>query len=117
MAAACSGAIAGLIAVVASLGGAVPLRGGWSAIALVLAVLLALDSLVAFLGPRRVFYSTAVLSAALAAFEAGGATEGAVALVAVVALCALAVALCLLAAKREGRMPEQSNPMNLPVFG
>ncbi len=83
-----------------------------------LAVVLIVDSLVALVGPKRIFYSSALLSALLAGSEWIGSGSGAAAAtLLVVAAAGATLALSVVAARFEPQVSEQSHPMNLPVFG
>jgi fluoride ion exporter CrcB/FEX len=78
--------------------------------------LLALLSVVSFLGPRRVYLGPAVLALAV-----GGLVLATTSFSDFVALTlgldAATFVACVAAAVRETRVSEQSHPMNLPVFG
>jgi hypothetical protein len=87
----------------------------WPEIVQAVAVVLILASLVTFVGPKKVFYLSAALSAILAVLVQESILNPAVILTVILAIAAFA--LGLVAARREARVSEQSNPMNLPVFG
>lgn len=85
----------------------------------VLGVLLALDSVACFIELRSAFAAGGALSAAIAAITlynwAGQA--GGEAWAALVGLAICSIALDLIALRPRESLKEQSNPMNLPVFG
>lgn len=83
-----------------------------------LAVVLILDSAICLFGPRKVFYSTAGLSAILAvivlfASAANPLSVGAL----TVGLLGVVSIVSVMAARWEPKVSEQAHPMNLPVFG
>ncbi|HYB06920.1 MAG TPA: hypothetical protein VEB87_02055 [Nitrososphaerales archaeon] len=84
----------------------------------VLAGLLVLSSLVTFVGPKSVFYASALLGLLIDVSEVMNYADIAsgpfyVTLV----LATLSVILGLLSARRGTAFSEQLHPMNLPVFG
>ena len=68
-------------------------------------------------GFRAVFAASAVLSAVTSALVVQYALEGIRADIVLLLLALIAAVLNFLASRHGGRMSEQSNPMNLPVFG
>jgi hypothetical protein len=113
-----AGVLTGLLGIGDWLYGVTHMTMTWDGIVVALAALLIADSLIAMIGPRKVFYSVALLSALLAASEWAGARSGlswggAVTVVLAVATVALGVAVAF----REPGVSEESHPMNLPVFG
>ena len=83
-----------------------------------MAVVLTLDSFVALVGPRRIFYASAVLSALLAGSEwLGLGSDATVGNMLAIAVAIVTLVLSVVAARFEPEIPEQSHPMNLPVFG
>lgn len=111
-------ALTGLLAVAAWFDGLTPLHDTWVALTLALALVLIVDSLLALVGPKRIFYSSAVISALLATSEwiGSGSGAGAGTLLTVVA-AGVTLALSVVAARFDPPVSEQSHPMNLPVFG
>ena len=90
----------------------------WTTLELVLAVVLVFDSLLALVGPRRILYSTALLSALLGGSEWIASEHGATAaIILTIAIAGITLVLSTVAARLETQVAEQSNPMNLPVFG
>jgi hypothetical protein len=85
---------------------------------LAVGVTLAIDSLVSFAGIRASFVVAAVLSAAALAIVAiqWGTYQSAESGTAL-GLSALSVVVDLVASRPAKGLSEQSNPMNLPVFG
>lgn len=81
-----------------------------------LGIVLALDSFVCLVGPRRIFYASAFLSAILGGAVLLGPADT-TALIVTLALTFGEFVLSLLAARQGTGMSEQQNPMNLPVFG
>ena len=83
-----------------------------------LAVILVLASLGTYVGPRALFYISALVGAFIDLVEALNYSSidtewlGATALVVTVS-----VILSILAARQRSGVSEQANPMNLPVFG
>ena len=82
-----------------------------------LSVVLVLDSLVCFIGPKSFFYASAVLSAVLAASMLLTPYLEPLILYLTVGLLGLGFVLSVVAARWETKVSEQSHPMNLPVFG
>jgi len=112
------GALTGLLAIGLWLFGMTPLHGYWETLTLALAAVLVLDSIVAFVGPSRIFYSTALVSALLAGSEwVGGGSDASTAILLSVVMGGATLVLSVGAARFEPKVSEQSNPMNLPVFG
>ena len=96
----------------------IALRPFWATVTLALAILLVLDSFIAIVGPKRMFYASALLSALLAWSEWIGSDSGAtVASVLAIAMACVTLVLSVVAARFEPKVSEQSHPMNLPVFG
>ena len=83
-----------------------------------LGVALVADSAVCFLGWRTAFAGSAALSALLVvvALATWGSSLSA-AQSATVAVASASLLLALLAFRSSSSIPEQANPMNLPVFG
>jgi hypothetical protein len=88
----------------------------WSWLSTVAALSLVIASLISLFSPRIVFYASALLAIVLDGSLVVGSALNLVAIL-TLALGAVAFATALVAARREGRVSEQSNPMNLPVFG
>ena len=83
-----------------------------------LAVVLVLVSLAGLIGPKVLFYASALVAVLVDAVEAVGNAEVATGvLVFSFALVTLSAVVSLLAARAGTGVSEQSNPMNLPVFG
>lgn len=86
-----------------------------------LSVVLIVDSIVCLIAPRKAFYASALLAALVAAlFGYGGLYSGTLVDLGVIVALGLAVTtvvLSIAAARSGGTVSEQSNPMNLPVFG
>ncbi|MDA4124339.1 MAG: hypothetical protein OK438_02630 [Thaumarchaeota archaeon] len=92
----------------------------WSVITILgaLGILLIFDSAISYVGPRRAFYGetgVSVLIAVLLVSITGEASATYFWLTLTLAL--LAAVLSLVAAIPRSALTEQSNPMNLPVFG
>jgi hypothetical protein len=86
---------------------------------LVLGLVLVVDGFVCLYGLRRGFYlgvALSAVSAGLVLFEWAGRNPGLVA-VGFVLVSLLAVIGDLVAIWKKSGLPEQGNPMNLPVFG
>ncbi len=82
----------------------------------VLGIALLFVSLLCFVGPKKLFYFSAILSVLMAGFLF--AVPGDFILLALtLALFLGEFVLSLVAARTGPKMSEQSNPMNLPVFG
>jgi Na+/melibiose symporter-like transporter len=82
------------------------------------AIILVLDSLVALVGPKRIFYVSALLSALLTGSEwLGSGADVTAVKVLTIAMACVTLVLSVVAARLEPRVSEQSHPMNLPVFG
>ena len=110
--------LTGLLTVGAWFYGLTLIHHSWATLTLALAVALFFDSFVAFVGPKRIFYSSALLSALLAGSELVGSGPAATPVTFLtIAMAAVTLALSMLAARLETAVSEQSNPMNLPVFG
>ena len=112
-----AGVMTGLLAVGLWFEGVSSLHDPWVAPTVALAIVLVFDSFVALVGPRRVFYSSAFLSALLAASEWIGSGSGAAATLLTIAAAGATLCLSVVAARFEPQVSEQSHPMNLPVFG
>jgi len=83
-----------------------------------MSIALVLDSFVALVGPKAVFYVSALLSALLAGSEWFGSGSDAKAVnVLAIAMAGATLVLSLVAARYQQEIPEQAHPMNLPVFG
>jgi hypothetical protein len=116
--AAALGVLTGLLMVGFWLGGLTPLHDSWVTPTLALSIILILVSLVAFVGPKRILYGSALFSALLAVSEwVGAGSDGTVFTVVMLAMAALTMVLGVVAARAEPRVSEESHPMNLPVFG
>jgi hypothetical protein len=86
---------------------------------LLLAPVLVIYSLVCLVGLKRVSYSYGILAAlvtALVALDSLDATAGPGVLLAL-SLTGMTFVLSMVAVRRQSKLPEQANPMNLPVFG
>ncbi len=81
-----------------------------------LGIVLVIDSLLCFVGPKKLFYTSAGISILMAAFAFVTPGDSLV-VAATLGLALVESALCLVAARREPSVSEQSHPMNLPVFG
>ena len=92
-----------------------PSLSPWPQIDQAVAAVLILASLASFVGPKKVFYVSAALSALLALLVQMSVLNPPVIFTIVLTIAALV--LSLVSARREIRVSEQSNPMNLPVFG
>jgi membrane protein implicated in regulation of membrane protease activity len=67
-------------------------------------------------GPRQLFYVTAILALLIGGsvvFYSSISLGNTITLV----LAAVVFVVAMVAARREGRVSEQSHPMNLPIFG
>ena len=84
---------------------------------LALSAVLVLDSLVCLVGPRKVFYSSALLSALLAVSVFFSSSFEEVVMYATLGLLGVELVASIVAARWETKVSEQSHPMNLPVFG
>jgi hypothetical protein len=83
-----------------------------------LAIALILFSFAEFVGPRSLFYLSALLGLAIDALEGiSYASIMTAAFIVTVTLVTLSLAFNVLAARRKSVVSEQSHPMNLPVFG
>jgi hypothetical protein len=82
-----------------------------------LSVLLFLNSLVTMVGPRLAFYASAVLSVLLGVSMIPNSSLVDPVVLVALGLVVLTFALSAAAARRRTQISEQSNPMNLPVFG
>jgi len=113
-----AGALTSLLTVVGGLYGQLPQGHSWGTLTQAVAVVLFFDIVIALVGPRRVFYSTALISVALIGAELAGSGSGPVGIVlAVISADAVTLVLSIVAARFETQVSEQSHPMNLPVFG
>ena len=96
------------------------LEGGTTldAVTLIFAAILFGDGLACFVGVRRAFQVAAVDAAALVVsfFISPNALGVATSLVAI-ALSLVTLLLSVAASRSSGKLSEQTNPMNLPVFG
>ncbi len=85
-----------------------------------LGILLAFDSAICLVGPRKAFYGVTAVSLLIAVLlvmvEAVRGANGPF-FWTTLALTMSATVLSFLAARTKTAMSEQSNPMNLPVFG
>jgi hypothetical protein len=82
-------------------------------LALALAIVLVLDSFVAFVGPKRISYASAVLSALLAGSEwLGPGSDATVGNMLVKAMASVTLVLSVVAVKLEPEISEQSHTMN-----
>lgn len=89
----------------------------WGSLTPALGVILAVASIISMVGPRKVFYVSALVSVLVAA-SIGIAFSGLDTIATLtVALALVNLVLDVVAARRETRVSEQSHPMNLPVFG
>ena len=107
------GVVTGLWAFVAVYSGE---AGSFGLLTLSVSILLALVSFFCMVGPRRGFYVSAILALVLAGSMLIGSGLNWVAYL-TMALAVIDSAVGVIAARREARVSEQSNPMNLPVFG
>lgn len=82
-----------------------------------LGVLLAADSLACFYGIRYAFGAGAILAAVFASSAYFAWSEFTDVQIAALILSILTLIASLLAFRASSKMPEQGNPMNLPVFG
>jgi Na+/melibiose symporter-like transporter len=113
-----AGILTGLLTVGAWFSGLAPLRPFWATLALAMAIILILDSFVTFVGPKRVFYVSALLSALLTGSEwIGSGSDATVVTALTIIMACVTVVLSMAAARLEPKISEQSHPMNLPVFG
>ena len=92
--------------------------GGTILAALLLAgVLFFIDALVCLYGVRQAFYGGAVLSVAVIILDLLLGTPFAAGWLVVIVLSVVTLGLDIVAIRTRSKMPEQGNPMNLPVFG
>jgi hypothetical protein len=89
---------------------------GWGWPSLAAAIALVVASLVSVISPRIVFYASALLALVLDVSLLAGSALNQITIL-TLALGAVTLVTAIFAARREGRVSEQSNPMNLPVFG
>lgn len=82
-----------------------------------LAILLEISSVICLLGPNQVFYASAILSILLGASIAPDSSIGDPIVAGALGLAGASFVLSLVAARKRTGISEQSNPMNLPVFG
>ena len=83
-----------------------------------LGILLVVACILGFLGPKVAMYAATAVSAAIAALTLGVYTEMSLFYFwATLVLASIAAVLAFVAARLQTGMSEQSNPMNLPVFG
>jgi len=94
-----------------------PSPPGPNVFVLALAGLLILTSLVCLFGPSVVFYASAVLSVLLGASMVLDSNLGDPVVEMALGLAAASFVLSVVAARKRVGISEQSNPMNLPVFG
>ncbi len=80
-------------------------------------VVLALGCIGAIVGPRRIFYAPAILSILGAGAAVYGTGPLGWAAWLTLGLGGVSFVLCVVAARMGAPVSEQSNPMNLPVFG
>jgi hypothetical protein len=81
-------------------------------------IFLVLVSVVAFIGLAAAFYAEIALSTILAVLLALSSTRDSPAFLwTALALVLVAAVLSIVSVRSRGRLTEQSNPMNLPVFG
>ncbi len=82
------------------------------------AIALVLDSFVALVGPKRIFYASALLSALMTGSEwLGSGSDATVVNILAIAMAGVTLVLSVIAARFEPEISEQSHLMNLPVFG
>jgi hypothetical protein len=113
-----AGILAGLLTAGAWFSGLAPLRPVWATLTLAVAIALVFDSLVALIGPKRIFYVSALLSALLAGSEwLGSGSDATAANPLVIAIAGVTLVLSIVAARYEPEISEQSHPLNLPIFG
>ena len=113
-----AGILTGLFAVGSWFSGLASLRPFWVALALSVAIILVLDSFVVLVGPKRIFYVSALLSALLTGSEWLGSGSDVTAVgILTIAMACVTLVLSIVAARLEPEVSEQSHPMNLPVFG
>ena len=89
----------------------------WNFYVVALSVLLFLNSLVTLVGPRITFYASAVLSVLLGVSMIPNSSFVNPVVLIAIGLVVLTFATSLVAVRRRAQISEQSNPMNLPVFG
>ena len=90
---------------------------GGRLVTLALGGLLAVDSVTCFLGLRQAFAAGAALCFATVLAEWALGVSAAHWQLGVIVLSAAGAVVSVLAFMSPSRMPEQANPMNLPVFG
>lgn len=94
------------------------LYGGLPEVVLVLGVLLLVDAVVCRWGASLAFFVGVILSAGLLVSNAMAySTLGGIPLVAGMLISIIAAIADFLASRGTQKIPEQANPMNLPVFG
>ena len=98
-------------------GGVCPEPGPPNPFVVGLAVLLMINSGVGLIGPNRVFYVLAALSILLAGALVPTSSLNSLVVEVSLGLSLATFAFSLVAARRVTGFSEQSNPMNLPVFG
>jgi hypothetical protein len=115
------GLAAGILSAAGSIGysSAVYHGAGWAPMVIgALGILLAFDSLLSLVGPKKTFYGLTIVSVLIVLILALLASEVDVSYLGVVLALTIATAvLSFLAARFKSGLTEQSNPMNLPVFG
>lgn len=88
----------------------------WGWLAPTFGIVLTVDSLFCLVGPRRIFYASAVLALLVAASAVLYSSLNTIVIL-TLGLAVVVAVSAVMAARRQTRMSEQSNPMNLPVFG
>ncbi len=92
--------------------------GGTTVAALLwVGILFLIDSAVCLYGVRQAFYASAALSVVVIILDLLLGTPYAAGWLVVLALSLLTLLLDIIALRSASKMPEQGNPMNLPVFG
>jgi hypothetical protein len=95
-----------------------PNQGIQAILFLFMSILLAVGGLVGLVGPRTVFYATAIFALVIDAVEAlSYSSVEPVSLYVTLALVTLSLLLSIWAVREGTGVSEQSHPMNLPVFG
>ncbi len=82
-----------------------------------LGVVLAADSLACFYGIRYAFGAGAVVAAAFAVLASVAWSSLSIVQIAALILSIVTIVSGVLAFRASSKLPEQGNPMNLPVFG
>jgi len=92
--------------------------GTLAAVILIFGAILFVDSLACFIGVRRAFQVAAADAAALlVSFFLSPNALGVTTSLVAIALSLVTLVLGVAASRRRGKLSEQTNPMNLPVFG